>query len=156
MKVVTVRGEISPDQLGRTLPHEHLLIDLRCAYREPEEASKKAIGKSSIVISNLYDLRRDPYINEDALTIFDVDLAIKEVKYYRRAGGCSLVEMTLPGIGRDPSGIRAISEATGLNIVMGSGFYTEASHPRYLYEMDSDQIAEMITRKLLRALTIAG
>ena len=36
------------------------------------------------------------------------------------------------GNGRDPLALRRISEATGLQIVMGSGFYLDGSHPARL------------------------
>lgn len=148
LKVQTVLGTISPDELGITLPHEHLLIDLRCAYREPEEVSERALSKARVEISNLYQITRDPYINEDALTISDVELAAKEVEHFKLAGGSSIVDLTLPGIGRDPVALKRIAEATGLNITMGTGFYTEASHPAYIQRMDSDQIAEGIVKEI--------
>ena len=33
MKVITVCGEILPDELGITLAHEHLLVDVTCRHR---------------------------------------------------------------------------------------------------------------------------
>jgi Phosphotriesterase family len=33
------------------------------------------------------------------------------------------------GIGRDPLGLSRIAPATGLNIVMGTGYYVDAAHP---------------------------
>ena len=35
--IQTVSGIISPDQLGPTMTHEHLLIDFTCMFREPED-----------------------------------------------------------------------------------------------------------------------
>ena len=41
----TVLGPIPTNQLGITLMHEHLLLDLECYFNEPEAASeKKFIG----------------------------------------------------------------------------------------------------------------
>jgi predicted metal-dependent phosphotriesterase family hydrolase len=40
--VQTVLGPISPDALGQTLAHEHLLIDLECYFVQPEEATERA------------------------------------------------------------------------------------------------------------------
>ncbi len=39
--VETVKGAISPDELGITLPHEHLLIDIWFFLHEPEKGSDK-------------------------------------------------------------------------------------------------------------------
>ena len=44
MSVVTVFGEIEADALGITLPHEHLLLDLRNQYAEPSDLDKKRLG----------------------------------------------------------------------------------------------------------------
>ena len=37
-KIQTVLGLIEPEELGVTLPHEHLVSDGSAWYREPEEA----------------------------------------------------------------------------------------------------------------------
>ena len=36
--IQTVSGIISPDKLGATMTHEHLLIDFTCMFSEPEDA----------------------------------------------------------------------------------------------------------------------
>jgi phosphotriesterase-related protein len=52
--------------------------------------------------------------------------AISELNYFRAAGGRTLVELSNIGIGRNPEGIKRISTATGINVIMGSGFYKDA------------------------------
>ena len=54
-------------------------------------------------------------------------LAIKEAVRFKLAGGCTIVEMSSIGLSRDPLGLARISRATGLNIIMGTGFYLGAS-----------------------------
>ena len=44
-KVQTVLGLISPEALGITLMHEHLLTDLSVFFIEPDEASAKEIAQ---------------------------------------------------------------------------------------------------------------
>ena len=44
-KVMTVLGPIEPENLGVTLTHEHLLVDLRVWCEEPEEEEKKAAAE---------------------------------------------------------------------------------------------------------------
>ncbi|MCF5385743.1 phosphotriesterase-related protein, partial [Pseudomonas syringae] len=48
------------------------------------------------------------------------------------------------GIGRDPQALQRISRLTGLNIIMGAGFYLEPSHPHYVHERSVEQLAEQI------------
>src|SRR5688572_2599805 len=47
----------------------------------------------------------------------------------RAAGGSGLVDLTLPGVGRDPAWLTAIARASGLHIVMGCGWYRGAYYP---------------------------
>ena len=50
-------------------------------------------------------------------------MAIKELIEYANLGGKTIVEPTNIGIGRSPEILKNISLETGLNIVMGAGFY---------------------------------
>ena len=53
----------------------------------------------------------------------DVDLAIAELAAYKRGGGSTIVETSVVGLKRDPVGLKRIAEATGLNIICGTGWY---------------------------------
>ena len=118
---MTVLGPISPDRLGITLPHEHILIDLRCWWVDPPEASLKAIAWQPVSLANLGVLRREPFISRDNLMLFDPELALQEVRKFKRAGGNTITDVTNLGIGRDPLVLKGIAPETGLNIIMGSG-----------------------------------
>jgi phosphotriesterase-related protein len=61
--------------------------------------------------------------------LFDVDVMVDELMHFRKAGGTTLVDTTLPAIKRDPEGLRSISERTGVQIVMGCGWYREPYYP---------------------------
>ncbi len=41
----------------------------------------------------------------------------------------SLVDLTMPGVGRDPSWLAGLARASGLNVVMGCGWYRGAYYP---------------------------
>ena len=99
--VMTVSGPIPPEKLGFTLPHEHT-------------------GISLWHIANRWDYWE--------LTPDD-DIIIEELRDYRRRGGGTLVDLTLPGVGRDPDRLRRLASASGVNIVMGTGWYREAYYP---------------------------
>ena len=59
----------------------------------------------------------------------DDALILPELAAYRAAGGGTLVDVTLPGVGRDPLRLRRYAEASGLHIVMGAGWYRTAYYP---------------------------
>ena len=87
-KVQTVLGPMDPSALGTTIMHEHLLVDLRCYFREPAEASERAWVHAPITMDRLGGLARRWYYNIATLSILDIDRAIDEISEYRYAGGC--------------------------------------------------------------------
>ena len=145
-KVQTVLGPIDPDELGVTMTHEHLLIDIRCVYEEPVEASKKPLAHAPISLENLGWIRYNWTSHEDNLTLFDEETTVSEVNRYSRAGGMSLVDATNIGLGRDPEGLARVSRATGVNIVMGAGYYIDSTHPPDMDHRTVEQLADAITR----------
>ena len=60
-KVQTVLGLIDGKDLGVTLTHEHLLIDGKCVFTEPEGASERALAYERVDWHNLSWLRYHPY-----------------------------------------------------------------------------------------------
>ena len=69
---------------------------------------------------------------------------VPEAAIVRAYGGRTVVDPTNVGIGRDGAALQRISRRTGLNIVMGAGFYLEPSHPDYVQRMSIDEIAQAI------------
>ena len=97
---------------------------------------------------NLGILSRDCYALKDNLVLDDEALAIKELCFYKNAGGNTIVDASLPGIGRNPEGLKRISKATGLNIIMGTGFYVGETHPEELDYMTEDEIDQLMVDEL--------
>src|SRR4030042_416780 len=54
---------------------------------------------------------------------------IWDMSDYKYAGGSTIVELSQNGLARDPLALARIARATGLNIIMGSGYYVGLSHP---------------------------
>ena len=127
LKVRTVLGDISPEELGFTLPHEHLI-------NSPPVSA-----------------RPDPDYRID-----DVDKAIEEVRIYQRAGGSALAEMTGIGYGRDVEAIKYISEQTGLHIVSGSGFIMESLFPLEAFEYTEGQLADLLVKEVTEGVGDTG
>ncbi len=118
MAIVTVRGPIDRDDLGYTLSHEHLLCDLWPLVRS-------------------YDGILD-----------DESLAAKELSRFREAGGCTIIDVTSGGLGRNPSALRRISEAAGVHVIMGAAWYREGVYPGFIYELDTNALADRIVEEL--------
>jgi phosphotriesterase-related protein len=133
-----VLGPADPESLGITLPHEHLFVDLRFLFREPSPGRARGHEREPVVLGNLYEINYDWFSNLDNLSLADEATAIEEVSRFRRDGGQTLVDPTTVGIGRDPLALQRVARATGLHIVMGSGFYTEPAHPPALAAASED------------------
>ncbi len=147
-KVMTVRGPIAVEEMGVTLMHEHLLTDASTWWREPAEASRKAMAHRPVTIDMLGELRLDPFLNLDNCRLLDIDVAVEEASKFRDLGGSTVVDTTVIGTGRDPLALLQISNRTGLHVVMGSGYYLEGSHPPQVRRMGADDVADEIVRDL--------
>jgi phosphotriesterase-related protein len=116
-KVLTVQGPISPEELGITLMHEHVMVDF--------------IGADQI--------RKDRY---DPKEVFETVLPY--LKQVAKLGCRTLVECTPAYIGRDAALLLQLSRASGLHLLTNTGYYAAADHkyvPRHAYEESADQLA---------------
>jgi phosphotriesterase-related protein len=154
-KVQTVLGLISPEELGITLPHEHCVHDASTWFEEPTASSERLLAHQPVSLENLGWVRYHPAKNLDNLRLLDERLAIKETLRYKYAGGNSIVDVTSTGLGRDPLGLARISRATGLNIVMGTGYYVEQAVPSGL-ELTEETMAEEMVRDILEGVGKTG
>lgn len=114
---MTVLGMVPVSRLGRTLMHEHVLVDFIGAEQiapgryDPEEVFQKAL----------------PHLQK-----------------LKAVGGETLVECTPAFIGRDPVLLRRLSKASGVSIVTNTGFYGAADDkyvPRIAYKQSADELA---------------
>lgn len=151
-KIMTVRGPIAADQLGVTLMHEHVLNDCRCWWHAPRTPERQYLAEGFVCMEILGELRQDPFVNRHNITLDDEPLAILELKDFAAAGGHTIVEPTCQGIGRNPLALRRISEATGLNIVMGAGYYLASSHPEKVTGLTVRAIADEIVHEALHGV----
>ena len=146
-QVMTVLGPIAAEALGVTLMHEHLLNDCRCWWNKPTEPDRQHLATEPVHAAILSELRMDPFVNLHNCALDDEALVIEELKPVVSLGGRTIVDPTCRGIGRDPQALVRISQATGLNIVMGAGYYLQSSHPPELKRMGVGEVADEIVRE---------
>ena len=144
-QIQTVLGTVAPDAIGVTLPHEHLLIDFKVMFAEPAAAGDKGRAREPVGLANLGWVRQNFNANLDNLRLLDERVAQDEILLFKHAGGRTVVDPTPKTIGRDPLALARIARATGLNVVMGAGYYVGASHPPDMDRRTEDELArEMI------------
>ena len=147
---MTVNGAIEPDGLGPTIMHEHLFIDFWKDKVPPHNTptTEAALWDHKLTLENLHLARRYWRI-KDNLVLGDEDTAIAEAMEFKKNGGATIVDVTSIGIGRDPLALRRVSNATGMNVVMGAGWYQKAYHPE---DMD-DRTVEDMAGEIVRDVT---
>lgn len=155
-KVQTVLGLLDPDSLGITSMHEHLLADLSVFFIEPEVASARAIAHQPLRLDNLYYVRYNANSNLDNLKLTDESMAIYEAMRFKLAGGSTLVEMSTIGLARDPTGLARIARATGLNIIMGTGFYFGVSQSPDMLSLEEDEITALLITEITNGVGETG
>ena len=154
--VMTVLGPIAADEMGITLPHEHILNDCRCWWNQPVESSRQHLADGPVRMEIIGELRMDPFVNLDNCALDDEALAIAELTAFGDAGGRTIVDPTCRGIGRNPQALVRISRKTGLNIIMGSGYYLQTSHPPEVKRLSIENIADEIVAEALHGVAATG
>lgn len=149
-KAQTVLGPVEPSALGLTITHEHLLVDVSCAFIEPAEVGERHRAYEPITLENLGWVHQNRNSSWPNLFLDDESLAVEEALYYKHAGGCTMVEMSNIGMRRDAAALARISRATSLHIIMGCGYYTANSHPPDFGE----KAEEGITQEIVRDITV--
>ena len=155
MAVQTVSGPIDKNQLGITSPHEHVYIDLSGFYTEKETAVYNGLTEK-VRIDNLGLLKRDPYALRDNLVIDDESVQLNELAYFKKAGGNSVVDATTIGINRMPQKLLKTAEATGLNVICGTGFYVGATHDTRVLESDEKTLADFMAAEITEGIDGTG
>jgi phosphotriesterase-related protein len=144
--VMTVLGPVAADALGLTLMHEHLLNDCRCWWNRPRQAARSHLACEPVNAGILGELRMDPFVNLDNCALDDERLAVAELQPAVELGCRTVVDPTCRGIGRNAEALARIARAASVNLVMGGGYYLQASHPPELAHMSADAIADEILR----------
>lgn len=129
-KVVTVRGDVDPVELGGVLIHEHLLI----AHTPPQ-----------------YVLASPQAAIEEVKRYTSRDLKLGKSK------GHTVVDVTTTGI-RFPShaqNLFDISIESGAHVVMGTGYYLAANNPMFANATVSELLAGM-QLELLNGVKVAS
>jgi phosphotriesterase-related protein len=147
---------MQPENMGITLPHEHLLIDVSCWFVSPKEPSKSYMIHSPVVMEMLGDLRRNSNSCLDNMKLSDVGDARNELLMFKANGGRTLVDLTPESLGRDPLAIREISQSTGVNVVLGTGWYIESARPDYIHTKSAEELATVLIDEFMKGIANTG
>ena len=116
-KIRTVRGEIPASAIGKTLYHEHLLVDFIGA----DSIGYHRWNKAEVVEKVL------PYLLE-----------------IKKSGYKTLVDCTPAYLGRDPELLKMLSEKSGIQIITNTGYYSAVGGkyiPKHGFTETAEQLA---------------
>ena len=119
-KVITVRGEIAPEELGAVLMHEHL----HSACQQWEEG---------------------PTLPERETLL--MEYAVPNLKLLHQSGCHALVDCTPMPWRAWPDTYVKVSEAADLHIVLATGFYREMEIGSYWVKSEADAIWPVVREK---------
>ena len=132
--VETVRGAVAADDLGPTLPHEHVFV------MQPE------------ALANYGHVWGPSYWDEDVRVVD----AVEKLRAVRAAGIRTIVDPTAPGLGRNIARIQRINADVDLHIVVATGVYAFLELPNFLHYRSADAIAELFVRELREGIDDTG
>lgn len=137
--VQTVTGPVSTDDLGIVLPHEHLFNDLTTAYSPATDQHIRDLLDAPVSADLAWLLREHPYNSADNCRLDDLQGMVEDLTSFRHLGGGSVIDLTPPDLGRNPEALEHFSKQSGVNIIMGSGWYLEK------FQDDSTRAADVET-----------
>lgn len=114
--VETVRGPIQPKDLGWTLMHEHIFV------KNPE----------------LEGNFPNPEWDEERM----YSLALDGMQSLLDRGITTIVDLTVMGLGRNIQRIQRVAQATDINIVVATGYYTQRDLPAFFHVHGPGMIAD--------------
>jgi phosphotriesterase-related protein len=122
MVIRTVRGDISPEQLGVTYMHEHLF-----GYSLSEGA--------------------DPDLRLDSEAAAGLELSL-----FKQAGGQAVVEVSPQDYNRNPPVLKRLSEATGIHIIAVTGFIKGSSANPLVENKTINEITDELIRDVTEGM----
>ena len=155
-QVQTVLGPIDARELGATMSHVHLTLAIGCWWSQAPTPELAALAARPLSLENLWLARRNGLWVKDNLVQGDLALTVREAREWKRAGGGGLVDMELPGIGRDVPALLRIARETGLHVIASTGWYTAGSHPPEVAELSEGALRDRMLREIEKGIDDTG
>lgn len=145
---MTTAGPVAAEELGVVLPHEHVLFDLTAYLTEPRDERERELVDAPMTLENAGHLRRSPLVSRENLLMMDENVAVRELRWFREAGGGTLVDCTLPEMKRDVRAVARVAAASGVNVILVAGHYISATMSPAVQAMTVDQLTEEMVGQL--------
>lgn len=84
------------------------------------------------------------------------DLLCRDLREAYRFGVRNIIDMTNRSMGRSPEHIKKLIDATGINIVMSTGYYLEKHIEKYVRDRSVEELADESVRDLTAGIGNSG
>lgn len=145
---MTTRGRVAAEKLGLVLPHEHVLFDLTAYLTSPRDERERELVEAPLTLENAAHLRRSPLVSRQNLLMQDEEVAVRELSLFRQEGGGTLVDCTLPEMKRDVSAVARVADAAGVNVIVVTGHYVQATHGPEVARQTVDELTQWMLGEL--------
>lgn len=140
-KAMTVSGPVEADELGHILPHEHIFRD----FQKPEiHTLYPELKDKKVTLEYLGKIRRDIWSCRDNLVLDDVDTAVSEAVSFKSKGGGTIIDVTSIGLKREVKSVKKVADASGINIIVSTGYYVHEMHPEKIKSLSIDEISYLM------------
>lgn len=150
--VTLVLGEISPEELGRTLTHEHTYFDAPWAFVPPPTKAIEKLINEKLTLSNVGLLKQYPYGRAENFHMMGDEVkeaVLYDLKLYKEWGGGSIVENTSHGLHGSLEFSRNISRETNVHVIHGTGHYRQIVQTENTLQMSVEQLTNLYTNDIL-------
>ena len=154
-KVETVLGPIEASDLKKTLTHEHAVLDFVKHFIQPTKEVDQEKVNCHFTLETINWIRHNPYSCFPNLFLYnETDAVIDDLKVFKQAGGSTIIENTSVGMGRDVKKLKQISEASGVNIVCGCGYYVAKQLDDHVKTYSVEQMTQVTIKEAIKLCLI--
>lgn len=150
---------MSPDQLGRTLTHEHFSLDFDYFYNAPPAHLDAYLNTDEIRLDTVGFLRQYPYGSRYNVRFCDSDThqkVLDDVALYRKWGGGTIVENSSHGLKRNLPFLVEVARSTGVHVVAGTGHYVYNTHEPDVLSLSVEQMVSVYRTELTEGCAGSG
>lgn len=149
-KITTVRGDISPEELGFTSLHDHTFIDLHVAGEHMQSMFPDVTQEMLAFRPENYNfLKTGTYLaNKELQVVDDLELMTKEYSYFTAAGGKAICDPAPIGVRGSVRKMQKLSEAAGLHIICATGMYHETAIPPQYQHQTADFYYQLFRKEI--------
>ena len=151
-KIRTVKGDIAPEQMGITTMHDHTITDFTEMHVKTKARMTHVPAEKRRYIPENFT-----FFNDGGAVLCEhesfgtVDFYVKEIGYFKEAGGNTIVDGSAVGMRRTAQ-ILELADRVDVNIVCPTGLYTAEDRLNKYKGWSKEQQKELFEREIVEGM----